>query len=107
MLRQPPPSYTAASKERGLDAFCAGDWQLPPEAKALRDEQQTYTWTPTEDWDDCEQHARNIIGDGPAWKAFEAELEAIQKGEIPTSESDAAIPEEPRIDRQGSLPGFD
>ena len=71
-------------KEMGLEAFCAHEWQLPSEAKAFRDARQTYTWTPTEDWSDCEQHARNIIGDAPEWTAFEAELERIRRGETGT-----------------------
>jgi hypothetical protein len=79
-------------KEMGLEAFCAHGWQLPPEAKTFRDARQTYTWTPTEDWSDCEQHARNIIGDGSEWKAFEVELEGIRRGETGASPDGTRLP---------------
>jgi hypothetical protein len=69
-----------ALKEMGLDAFCASDWQLPPEARQFRTARQTYTWTPKETWEDCERHARNMMSE-PEWRAFEAELERIRRGE--------------------------
>ena len=93
-------------KDRALDAFCAAESQLPPEAEALCDARRTYTWTPTEDWDDCERHARNIIGEGAAWTAFEAELEAIGRGETRVAGGKHTAPDNASDNGQYSLPGL-
>jgi hypothetical protein len=49
-------------KEVGLDAFCRQGWELPDYARAF-DRPGVKSWTPTEDWPDCERHARNILGE--------------------------------------------
>jgi len=65
-------------KEMGLDAFLAADWQLPKEARAFHDARQDYTWTPTETWADCEQHARNMMTD-TEWSEFQKELAQLAR----------------------------
>lgn len=73
-------------KEVGLGAFCAEDWQFP---KEIADQlgPRFYDWqlegTPEESWAQCEQHARNILGE----EGFEEFLTSLQ-----SSEASAAIP---------------
>jgi len=49
-------------KQVGLDEFCQRGWELPDYARTY-DRPGVKTWTPTEDWPDCERHARNILGE--------------------------------------------
>ncbi len=46
----------------GLDEFCRQGWQLPDYAHTF-ERPGVKSWTPSEDWSDCERHARNILGD--------------------------------------------
>jgi hypothetical protein len=46
----------------GLEEFCRQGWELPEYARTF-DRPGVKSWTPTEDWSDCERHARNILGD--------------------------------------------
>ena len=49
-------------KEVGLEEFCRRSWHLPDYACGF-DRPGVKSWTPTEDWPDCERHARNILGE--------------------------------------------
>jgi hypothetical protein len=49
-------------KEVGLEEFCRRGWELPEYARNF-DRPGVKAWTPTEDWSDCERHARNILGE--------------------------------------------
>ncbi len=49
-------------KQVGLDEFCRRGWDLPDYARTF-DRPGVKSWTSTEDWSDCERHARNILGD--------------------------------------------
>lgn len=49
-------------KEVGLEEFCRTGWELPEYARNF-DRPGVKSWTPTEDWSDCERHARNTLGE--------------------------------------------
>jgi hypothetical protein len=49
-------------KQVGLEEFCRQGWELPDYARTF-DRPGVKSWTPTEDWSDCERHARNILGE--------------------------------------------
>jgi hypothetical protein len=49
-------------KQVGLEEFCRQGWELPAYARTF-DHPGVKSWTPTEDWSDCERHARNILGE--------------------------------------------
>jgi len=46
----------------GLEEFCRRGWHLPDYARTF-DRPGVKSWTPTEDWSDCERHARNVLGE--------------------------------------------
>lgn len=48
------------------------DWRLPEYARNF-DRPGVKTWVPTEDWSDCERHARNILGE-EGFAGFQAKL---------------------------------
>jgi len=49
-------------KQVGPEEFCLQGWELPDYARAF-DRPGVKSWTPIEDWSDCERHARNILGE--------------------------------------------
>ena len=49
-------------KDVGLEEFCRQGWDLPDYARTF-DRPGVKSWTPTEDWSDCERHARKILGE--------------------------------------------
>jgi hypothetical protein len=49
-------------KRVGLEEFCRRGRDLPDYARTF-DRPGVKSWTPTEDWSDCECHARNILGE--------------------------------------------
>ena len=49
-------------KQVGLEEFCRQGWELPDYARTF-DRPGVKSWTPTEDWSDCERHARNVLGE--------------------------------------------
>jgi hypothetical protein len=49
-------------KEVGLEEFCRRGWHLLDYARTF-DRPGVKSWTRTEDWSDCERHARNILGE--------------------------------------------
>ena len=65
-MEQRPTSLTLKAfehlKQLALEEFCRQGWELPEYARAF-DRPGVKSWTPTEDWSDCERHARNVFGE--------------------------------------------
>lgn len=66
-------------KQVGLDEFCRQDWGLPNYARTF-DRPGVKSWTPTEEWSDCERHARNIL-DEDGFTRFMAKLSGEEPGQ--------------------------
>lgn len=59
--------------EAGVEEFSKKDWNLPEYARNF-DRPGVKSWAPTEDWSDCENHARNIVGE-EGFARLQAELQ--------------------------------
>ena len=68
-------------KEVGLDAFCKEDWQFPKEIQEKLGP-RFLPWqlggTPEESWEECKQHAKNILGE-EKYKQFIDDLNNPEK----------------------------
>jgi hypothetical protein len=87
-------------KEVGPEEFCRQGWELPNYARSF-DRPGVKAWTPTEDWSDCERHARNILGE-EGFTRFMGTLSGRETGQ-PTQKT--AHVAEPSLTYGPGIPG--
>ena len=68
-----------------MEAFCKEDWQFPKEIQEQLGP-RFLPWqlegTPEETWAECEQHAKNILGE----KEYKKFIEELNKPRVPDEE---------------------